>query len=89
MRESRGPKVTITGSVVLRAFLEVWDWHTLRPPATGGEFARPRGGNYYCGMWLPDSASPVYNNPIIEQARELVGEDGCMTIAGTNLASFR
>lgn len=44
--------------------------------------------SYKYGMWLPDSTSPVYNNPTIELARELISEDGCMTIAGKNLTSF-
>lgn len=34
------------------------------------------------------TTSPVYNNPTIELARVLVSEDGCRTVAGTNLTSF-
>ena len=63
-------------------FIE-WGWHI---PKEIRLFAGD-GGEEVFGIWLPETANPIYNHPIIEVG-ELPAEEGCMGIAGTNLLSF-
>lgn len=50
-------------------------------------FASDIGGDYY-GIWLPETKSPPFENPIIMLLHELINEEDCMGIVGTNLTSF-
>lgn len=73
-------KLAVTNANEL--FIE-WGWHI---PKEIRLFAG-NGGEEIFGIWLPETANPIYNHPIIEVG-ELPAEEGYMGIAGTNLLSF-
>ena len=50
-------------------------------------FAGDGGGDLF-GLWMPRTERAFFENPVIHLAHELLDEDGCLGIVGTNLTSF-
>lgn len=61
--------------------LRDWKWSV---PAEVLIFA-DNGAELYFGVWLPETQSETFRNPIIEVGE---GQGHCMSIVGTNLISF-
>ena len=59
-----------------------WQWYNPREVLL---FAHEGASNVY-GIWLPETDSEVFRQPIIEVGS--IHEEGCMGVVGTNLESF-
>lgn len=47
---------------------------------------RCRGDLY--GIRIPETKRALFENPVVQLAHEIPGEDGCLGIVGTSLTSF-